>query len=323
MAEPNPRIVVPPEVTAAGPTPSPTNRTVVAAEGGLPLPLPLIALMALLLIGGFVFVLFRDGSSEVTAEGQELGVLTDPTTSPDPPSTVAAVGSAESTTTVPQTTESAPATTAAAVATVTTGAAPTTTVAPTTTAAPEIAPAELAGPPVRETGTIRHAVFSGGTLYLRGAVPSADFGDQIVAAAEAVVGEGNVINQYRIDPLAPAADSAPLYVADTVLFVSSQAGINPQFFPILDIGTRLLTVNENVRIEVIAHTDDIGSDALNARLSQIRADSVLQYWLDQGADPARITAVGRGEAEPIADNSTAAGRQANRRAEFIVIGILG
>ncbi|NNF56243.1 MAG: OmpA family protein [Acidimicrobiales bacterium] len=323
MAEKNPRIVVPPEVSATGPTPPPSRRAVVPAGDGQLLPLSVILALAAALIGGFIFFLARDSETDINATAPEIEVLEDGTgeaanglagsTAPD----VEAVPTTISETPVDSTT--IPPTTAAAPSTepTTTSQAPTTT---STTTVPEVV---LAGPPLRDTGTVRHAVFSGGVVYLRGSVPSPEFGDQIVAAAEAVVGEGNVINQYVIDADAPAEDSAPLYVADTVLFLPSQSGINPQFFPILDLGSRLLTVNEDVKISVVAYTDSVGSEELNRALSQDRADTVQQYWLDQGFDPERISAVGMGESDPIGDNNTAQGRQANRRAEFIVIGILG
>ena len=68
----------------------------------------------------------------------------------------------------------------------------------------------------------------------------------------------------------------------------------------------------NVVIE--GHTDDVGSDRLNQRLSQLRANAVRQYLIDNfNVNPERLTAVGYGETRPIADNATAEGRQRNRR----------
>ncbi len=326
MAEKNPRIVVPPEVSATGPTPPPSKRAVVPAGDGQPLPLSVVLALAAALIGGFIFFLARDSETDINATAPEIAVLEDgatPTTAANSllGSTAPDVEVVPST--IPETpvpSSAVPPTTAAAATTQPPATTPTSTTAVPTTV-PEVA--ALAGPPLRDTGTARHAVFSGGLVYLRGSVPSSEFGEQIVTAAEAVVGEGNVINQYVVDADAPAAGSAPLYVADTVLFLSSQSGINPQFLPILDLGSRLLTVNENVKISVVAYTDSIGGEELNRALSQDRADTVRQYWLDQGFDPERISAVGEGESNPIGDNNTAEGRQANRRAEFIVIGILG
>lgn len=154
-------------------------------------------------------------------------------------------------------------------------------------------------------------------------MPSEEFGAEIARRAGLVVGEENVINQYQVDESAAPVDSAPLYVSDTVLFPTGGVAINPAFLPLLDLGTTLFSVNESVTITVVAHTDSAGSAGLNRRLSQARAEAVRQYWLDQGIAGSRIVAEGRGESEPIGDNGTAEGKQANRRAEFIVTGILG
>jgi outer membrane protein OmpA-like peptidoglycan-associated protein len=71
---------------------------------------------------------------------------------------------------------------------------------------------------------------------------------------------------------------------------------------------------KKVRIE--GHTDSVGDDAQNLKLSQNRADSVRAALLAQGVDPGRLESVGFGETKPIASNSTAAGRAENRRTEF-------
>ena len=72
-------------------------------------------------------------------------------------------------------------------------------------------------------------------------------------------------------------------------------------------------------IEVVGHTDSIGSDAVNNRLSKERADSVAQYLIGQGVQSVRIETLGAGKSYPIADNSTDAGRAKNRRVEIRVI----
>jgi len=73
----------------------------------------------------------------------------------------------------------------------------------------------------------------------------------------------------------------------------------------------------DVEIDIYTHTDSTGSDAYNLDLSQRRANALRQLLVQSGIDPARINAVGKGEANPIADNSTVAGQAINRRAEFI------
>jgi outer membrane protein OmpA-like peptidoglycan-associated protein len=74
-------------------------------------------------------------------------------------------------------------------------------------------------------------------------------------------------------------------------------------------------------IEVSGHTDSTGSDAKNFRLSQARADAVVQYLAVQHKIPLRrfVTPMGYGKTEAVADNSTAAGREQNRRVEVKMI----
>jgi len=74
----------------------------------------------------------------------------------------------------------------------------------------------------------------------------------------------------------------------------------------------------NLKIEIIGHTDDVGDDGSNLRLSQSRAQSVLNYLSEKGIDGSRLSATGKGETEPIADNTTEEGRAQNRRTEFLI-----
>jgi len=81
------------------------------------------------------------------------------------------------------------------------------------------------------------------------------------------------------------------------------------------------TLNEapavNARVE--GHTDSVGTDAYNLDLSQRRADSVREYLIARGIPATRLTTAGKGEAEPVAPNTTAEGRFQNRRVEFRVV----
>lgn len=76
--------------------------------------------------------------------------------------------------------------------------------------------------------------------------------------------------------------------------------------------------NDNKRIVVEGHTDSVGSDQNNLKLSQGRADSVREYLVSQGIDPKKITALGKGESTPVAENTTAEGRANNRRVEIVI-----
>jgi outer membrane protein OmpA-like peptidoglycan-associated protein len=75
-----------------------------------------------------------------------------------------------------------------------------------------------------------------------------------------------------------------------------------------------------LKLEVEGHTDSVGSDDFNQRLSEQRADAVRNYLVVQGVSSDSITGHGFGKMQPVASNDTAAGRQLNRRVELVVSG---
>jgi OOP family OmpA-OmpF porin len=86
-----------------------------------------------------------------------------------------------------------------------------------------------------------------------------------------------------------------------------------------DLATKVNAINLEVVI-AIGHTDSIGADAYNQKLSVRRAESVKAYLVSKGVAPNRIYTEGKGEKQPVASNKTADGRQKNRRVEIEVIG---
>jgi outer membrane protein OmpA-like peptidoglycan-associated protein len=82
----------------------------------------------------------------------------------------------------------------------------------------------------------------------------------------------------------------------------------------------LLKDNPKLIIEISSHTDDVGTNDYNQKLSQARAESVVNYLIGHGIDKSRLIAKGYGEGKPIAPNTTPEGRQKNRRTEFKIIG---
>jgi outer membrane protein OmpA-like peptidoglycan-associated protein len=82
----------------------------------------------------------------------------------------------------------------------------------------------------------------------------------------------------------------------------------------------IIQAHPGLNLAIEGHTDSTGTAEFNLNLSQQRADGVRQFLIMQGLSPDTITATGLGEADPIADNSTAAGRKQNRRVEIIVSG---
>ena len=83
--------------------------------------------------------------------------------------------------------------------------------------------------------------------------------------------------------------------------------------------TRFMRQNPHVRIEIVGHTDNIGTETYNRQLSQARADALRRVLIEQNIDSGRIAASGRGSSEPVADNATETGRAANRRVEIHII----
>ncbi len=82
----------------------------------------------------------------------------------------------------------------------------------------------------------------------------------------------------------------------------------------------IIQAHPGLHLAIEGHTDNIGSDEANMKLSQQRADAVRDFLVQQGLTSDTVTAVGMGKADPVADNSTNEGRQKNRRVEIIVSG---
>lgn len=98
-------------------------------------------------------------------------------------------------------------------------------------------------------------------------------------------------------------------------FDFAKSTIRARSFPYLNRVAGML-IKKGFSLKLGGHTDNIGSDAANMRLSKDRAESVKRYLVSQGAGNGRIEAVGYGESQPISGNKTAKGRQNNRRVEF-------
>ena len=101
-----------------------------------------------------------------------------------------------------------------------------------------------------------------------------------------------------------------------VTFLPGSATLTAEAKVVLDTAVAALSGQKSLEVELGGHTDSQGKDAANLALSQRRAESVRQYLVGKGIDAGRMTAVGYGETQPIADNNTPAGRAENRRVEF-------
>lgn len=81
---------------------------------------------------------------------------------------------------------------------------------------------------------------------------------------------------------------------------------------------KILNKYPDTNILVVGYTDNVGTEEYNLKLSEKRAESVATYAKGLGVDPTRFTVMGKGEAEPVASNDDAAGRQLNRRVELAI-----
>lgn len=118
-------------------------------------------------------------------------------------------------------------------------------------------------------------------------------------------------------------DNITLSLPDGITFDFNKSTLKPQFYGALNGVASTLAEYNQTMIEVVGHTDSIGTDAANDRISKERADSVANYLRGQGVQSARIETLGAGKRYPIADNNTDAGRAANRRVEIRVVPFSG
>lgn len=139
--------------------------------------------------------------------------------------------------------------------------------------------------------------------------------------ADAVAGCDGTIAPIAVAPAAakpvPVAEKVS-YSADT-FFDFDKAVVKPEGKKALDVlAEKFKTMNTEVIIAV-GHTDSIGSDAYNQKLSERRAQAVKAYLVSKGVDAKRIYTEGKGEKQPIADNKTKEGRAKNRRVEVEIV----
>jgi len=105
-----------------------------------------------------------------------------------------------------------------------------------------------------------------------------------------------------------------------VLFDTGSASLTPGAREKLARVSGVLLAQPELAMEVDGHTDSVGSDSYNQRLSEQRAASVRDYFVRQGIAPTAVATSGFGKSQPVASNDTAAGRQQNRRVELVVTG---
>jgi len=108
-------------------------------------------------------------------------------------------------------------------------------------------------------------------------------------------------------------------ILEGVTFATNSAVLTESSKPILNDAAKGLRQDPKLVVEIQGHTDSTGSPGYNLGLSQRRAESVREYLISQGVSASQLTAKGYGQTQPIASNSTAAGRAQNRRVVMHVL----
>lgn len=131
-------------------------------------------------------------------------------------------------------------------------------------------------------------------------MPIADIGDSVV---------------IRLVPI----KKGEVFIMKNMFFATNKTKILSTSEESLTELAEYLTRTPDIRIRIIGHTDNVGKDAANQKLSEGRANAVREDLIKRGIDPARIEAEGRGESQPIDTNETEEGRQNNRRVEIEIL----
>lgn len=108
-------------------------------------------------------------------------------------------------------------------------------------------------------------------------------------------------------------------VLENIYFETGKSVLTPDSYEALNQVARFLENNSSVRLEISGHTDNTGSLRINTSLSEARAKAVVDYVVGQGVERSRLEYKGYADTQPVAENSTAEGREMNRRVEFKVL----
>ncbi len=163
-------------------------------------------------------------------------------------------------------------------------------------------------------GAVRLRLRSGQSYTLTASAPGHDFQSIPLDLSSA----------HRPDTISRTIQLTPLkreitIRLDDLNFAYNSAEISDTAAAILDIAADFLKTNEGIKVEIAAHTDDIGSPEFNLDLSQQRANAVVEALVARGTSRIRLISKGYGESSPIAENQTETGRALNRRVEFRIL----
>lgn len=132
--------------------------------------------------------------------------------------------------------------------------------------------------------------------------------------------ERKVIQKKEISYIESEFESRGVYISNEIFFEFNSDEITPESYPVLDDIGRILERHRGWKLEIAGHTDAIGTDDYNNKLSLRRAKSVKNYLVKNfNIIPENLSAMGYGESKPIATNDTNEGRALNRRVEFRIL----
>ena len=140
---------------------------------------------------------------------------------------------------------------------------------------------------------------------------NATYNDQVLDVPTVA---GPLTFEYTITATPPK-----VFTLKDVFFDSGKATLRAESNKELNQLAEYMNIKKSLVIEIAGHTDNVGVADANQKLSEDRANSVKLYLAKKGIDPGRVTAKGYGDAQPVADNSSAEGRQKNRRTEVHII----
>jgi len=152
--------------------------------------------------------------------------------------------------------------------------------------------------PVNATYSLKYKTFTADVDYTKMVVP---------ADKEATYEVG-----IKIDPPKD-------FVLESVFFDTGKSTLKPNSFKALNDLVEILNIKNTMVVEIQGHTDNVGKDEENLKLSQERADAVRKYLLSKGIAETRVSAKGYGPTMPIADNANDTGKAKNRRTSLKVI----
>ena len=127
--------------------------------------------------------------------------------------------------------------------------------------------------------------------------------------------------EARVDKM--PNDVVRITMTSHTAFDTGSVDIKPAFHSTMDKLADVVVRYGKTTLTIVGHTDNVGSNQYNQKLSERRALSVAQYFESRRVSPLRLATLGKGEGEPVASNNTESGRQANRRVEIFVEPVIG